>query len=145
MPVYQVATSGIMLTKEQRDTLAKRFTAVHHEVTDAAEPLIRIVFQPMPLGLIYTAGEIAPSFILSARCRAGRSEASRDELLHRLYDVIQGVTDLLPDQIVVALTETPTSSLMEAGMITLEPTQKAEAAGHEQPHVTFLGKYESCR
>ena len=74
MPIYQVVTSGVELTKEQRDTLAERFTAVHHEVTQAPEPFIRVVFQPMPLGLMYTAGRIEPSFVLAAGCRARPAE-----------------------------------------------------------------------
>ena len=142
MPIYQVVTSGVDLTKEQRDTLATRFTAVHHEVTQAPEPFIRIVFQPMPLGLMYTAGQIEPSFILDAGCRAGRSEITRHELMYKLYDVIREVTDLPPDQIFVAATEAPSGWLMEAGLILPEPTHEAEAAWMKKLQEQFPGKYD---
>ena len=142
MPVYQVVTSGVELTKEQRDTLAKRFTATHHEVTQAPEPFVRIVFQPMPLGLMYTAGEIAPSVVLHAGCRGGRSDATRSELLRRLYDVLHEVTDLPPDQIVVAISDTPSSWLMEAGMVMPEPIPAAEAAWIAELQRRFPGKYD---
>jgi phenylpyruvate tautomerase PptA (4-oxalocrotonate tautomerase family) len=128
MPVYQVVTSGVELDREQRDTLARRFTAAHHEVTGAPDPFIRVAFQPAPLGLMYTAGVIEPSFILLASCRAGRSEDVRHELMDRLYAIIREVTDLPPDQVLVAATDTPSGWLMEAGMILPEPDPEAEAA-----------------
>jgi phenylpyruvate tautomerase PptA (4-oxalocrotonate tautomerase family) len=115
---------------------------VHHEVTQAPEPYVRIVFQPMPLGLMYSAGEIAPSFILGAGCRGGRSDATRHELLHELYDVIREVTDLPPDQIVVAVTDTPPSWLMEAGMVLPETNHEAEAAWMKKLQERFPGKYD---
>ena len=142
MPIYQVVTSGVELTKEQRDTLAKRFTAVHHDVTRAPEPFIRVVFQPMPLGLMYTAGEIEPSFILGAGCRGGRSDAVRHELMRRLYEVIREVTDLPPDQIFVAATDTPAGWLMEAGMVLPETDREAEAAWMGKLRELFPGRYD---
>jgi hypothetical protein len=92
---------------------------------------------------MYTAGEVAPSFILVAGCRAGRSEITRQELLHKLYDVIREVTDLPPDQIFVAATDTPSGWLMEAGLILPEPTHDAEAAWMSQLKEMFPGKYAS--
>ena len=74
MPIYQVVTSGVDLTKEQRDTLAN--------------------------------------------------------------------TDLPPDQIVVAVTDTPASWLMEAGMILPETNRAAEAAWMKRLQERFPGKYD---
>ena len=91
---------------------------------------------------MYTAGEIAPSFILGAGCRGGRSDATRRELLHKLYDVIREVTDLPPDQIVVAVTDTPPSWLMEAGMVLPETNHEAEAAWMTRLQERFPGKYD---
>lgn len=145
MPIYQVVTSGIELTKEQRDTLARQFTEAHHEVTQAPEPFIRVVFQPMPLGLMYTAGAIEPSFILDAGCRAGRSEITRRDLMDRLYAIVRDVTDLPPDQIFVAVTDTPSSWLMEAGLVLPEPTRDAEAAWMKELQAMFPGKYDDYR
>ena len=116
-----------------------------HEVTQAPEPFIRVVFQPMPLGLMYTAGEIAPSFILHAGCRAGRSDATRSELLARLHDVVAEVTELPPDQIIVAISETPSSWLMEAGMVMPEPIPAAEAAWIAEIKKRFPGKYDEWK
>lgn len=142
MPIYQVVTSGVDLSKEQRDTLAERFTNVHHEVTQAPEPFIRVVFTPMPLGLMYTAGKVEPSFVLAAGCRAGRSENTRHELIGKLYDVVRDVTDLPPDQIFIAATDTPSSWLMEAGLILPEPTHDREVAWMKQLQEMFPGKYD---
>jgi phenylpyruvate tautomerase PptA (4-oxalocrotonate tautomerase family) len=116
VPVYQVATSGVELGREQRDTLAKRFDETHHEVTRPPEPPVRIVFQPMPLGLIYTAGEITPSFVLVASCRS-RGEDERQELMGRLDTVIREVTGLPDDQITVIVAGTPPPYDREAARV----------------------------
>ena len=145
MPIYQVVTSGVELSKEQRDTLAKRFTATHHDVTQAPEPFVRVVFQPMPLGLMYTAGEIEPSFILNAGCRGGRSEETRHDLMNRLYAVIREVVDLPPDQIFVAATDTPASWCMEAGLILPDTNHEAEAAWMRELQEMFPGRYEDVQ
>ena len=143
MPIYQVVTSGVELTKEQRQELATRFTQVHHQVTNAPEPFIRVVFQPMPLGLMYTAGKVEPSFVLAAGCRAGRSEITRNELIHKLYAVIRDVTDLPPDQVFVAATDTPSSWLMEAGLILPDPIPEAEAEWMDKLRAMFPGRYDN--
>ena len=142
MPVYQVVTSGIDLSQEQRDTLAKRLTETHHRVTQAPEPFIRIVFQPMPLGLIYSTGEIAPALIL-AGCRAGRSDATRTQLLQELYHDLREVTDVPAEQIVVAISETPSPWLIEAGMVMPQATHDDEAAWIERLRQEYPGKYDS--
>jgi phenylpyruvate tautomerase PptA (4-oxalocrotonate tautomerase family) len=141
MPVYQIVTSGVDLSQEQRDALATRITQTHHDVTGAPDPFIRVAFQPMPLGTMYTAGTIEPSLALAGNCRAGRSDQTRHELLHQLYEVVQDVVDLPPDQVLVAITETPSSWLMEGGLELPEPTHDAEAAWMKQLSEMFPGKY----
>ena len=141
MPVYQIVTSGVELDEEQRTTLATGITRTHHEITGAPDPFIRVAFTPMPLGLMYTAGRIEPSFVLVGSCRAGRSDQTRHELLLKLYDVIQGVVDLPPDQVLVAINETPSSWLMEGGLVLPEPTHDAEVAWMKQLSEMFPGKY----
>ncbi|MCD2191956.1 tautomerase family protein [Actinomycetospora endophytica] len=142
MPVYQVVTSGVELTEEQRDALATRFTDTHHEVTGAPDPFVRIVFQPLPLGLMYTAGRVEPSLILSAGCRGGRSEQTRHELMTKLYEVIQDVVGLPADQVVVVVSDTPSSWIIEAGMVLPEPTHDAEALWMKKLDEMFPGKYQ---
>jgi phenylpyruvate tautomerase PptA (4-oxalocrotonate tautomerase family) len=141
MPVYQITTSGVDLSQEQRDTLAQQITRTHHDVTGAPDPFIRVVFTPMPLGVMYTAGRIEPSIILHGACRAGRSDQTRHELLHTLYDVLQKVVDLPPDQVLVAINETESSWLMEGGLELPPPTHEAEVAWMKQLNEIFPGKY----
>jgi phenylpyruvate tautomerase PptA (4-oxalocrotonate tautomerase family) len=122
--------------------LAKRFTDVHHEVTQAPEPFVRIVFQPVPLGLMYTAGEIAPSFILAAGCRGGRTDTTRLELMTKLYDVIREVTSVPEDQIVVIVSDTPAAWAMEAGLVLPETDRATEAAWMKKLQAKFPGRFD---
>lgn len=126
MPIYQVVTVEVDLGKTQRDRLAAGLTEIHHDETQAPEPFIRVVFQPLPLGLAYTAGRVEPSFLLSCGIRAGRSEATRHSILRRCYDLVRDVTDLPPTQIFVAAPELLSSWLLEAGLILPEPNPEAE-------------------
>ena len=142
MPIYQVVTSGVDLAQDERERLAKGFTAIHHDETQAPEPFIRIVFQPMPLGLMYTAGNIEPSFILSCGIRAGRSEITRQNIMRRCNDLILEVTNLPLDQIFVAAPEEQSGRLMEAGLILPEPTPEAEAAWMRQLNELMPGKFD---
>lgn len=141
MPVYQVVTSGVDLTEEQREALATRFTRTHHETTGAPDPFVRIVFQPLPLGLMYTAGRVEPSLILHAGCRGGRSEQTRHELMNKLYEVIKDVVGLPADQVVVVVSDTPSSWIIEAGMVLPEPVHEAEVQWMRTLNEMFPGKY----
>ncbi|MBV9720945.1 MAG: tautomerase family protein [Mycobacterium sp.] len=143
MPIYQVITGGVELNGGQRDVLAKRFTEVHHAVTNAPEPFIRVIFQALQPGLIYTAGEVTPSFILIAGCRGGRTDDTRLKLMKELHAVIRMVTNMPEDQIVIVVSDTPASWVMEAGMVLPETHHETEAAWMQELQAKFPGKYEN--
>ena len=65
--------------------------------------------------------------------------------VNRLHDVVREVTDLPPDQIFVAATDTPSSWLMEAGMVLPEPNPEAEEAWMDRLREMFPGRYEDVR
>lgn len=142
MPVYQVAHSGLPLTLTQRDRLARGITKIHHDVTNAPEPFVRIVFQPIPFGLLYTAGEIAPSIIVAGNIRDGRSEASRQQIIQRCYDLVTEVTDAMPSQIVVTVDEVPYSWIMEAGYFMPPANDAAEDAWIAQLQRAYPGEFD---
>ena len=142
MPIYQYVHSGAPLTMVERDTIAKGIVHIHHSVTNAPEPFVRVVFQPVPLGMIYTAGEIAPSVVLNCQIRAGRTQEQRHELLSRCYQLISRVTKLAPDQIVISIGETPGPDIMEAGLILPPPTDEAEPAWVTSLQQTYPGQYD---
>lgn len=142
MPIYQVAHCGLPLTLTQRDRLARGITAIHHDVTNAPEPFVRVVFQPVPFGLIYTAGELAPSIIVVGGIRDGRSQAAREEIIRRCYDLVTEVTDATPGQIVVSLNEVPYSWIMEAGYFMPPANDAAEDAWIAQLQRAYPGEFD---
>lgn len=72
VPTYQVVTSGVDLDRDQRDRLAKGTPAIHHAETQAPEPFVRVVFEPMPRGVVYTGGVATPVVVLNGEIRSGR-------------------------------------------------------------------------
>jgi phenylpyruvate tautomerase PptA (4-oxalocrotonate tautomerase family) len=81
MPIYQYVRSGAPLSILERDRLAKEIVRIHHLATNAPEPFVRVVFQAVPLGMIYIAGEVAPSVILNCQIRSRRTQEQRREIL----------------------------------------------------------------
>lgn len=142
MPIYQYVHSGAPLSLVERDEIANGILRIHHEVTNAPEPFVRVVFQAVPLGLIYTAGEISASVVLNCQIRAGRTDEQRRELLTRCYELVSSVSKLAPDQIVINIGETPGPHIMEAGLILPEPTDDAEAAWIRTLQETYPGQYD---
>lgn len=142
MPIYQYVHSGAPLTMVERDRIAKGILQIHHDVTNAPEPFVRVAFQPVPLGLLYTAGTVAPSVILNCQIRAGRTQEQRQELLTRCYRLVKEVTKLEPDQIVINIGETPGPDIMEAGLILPDPTDDAEAEWIRTLQETYPGQYD---
>jgi phenylpyruvate tautomerase PptA (4-oxalocrotonate tautomerase family) len=142
MPVYQVAHAGIPFTLMQRDRIARGITRIHHDVTHAPEPFVRVVFEPMPYGNIYTAGEIDTSIVLFGNVRAGRSEVQRRQLVEQCYALLREVTGADPGQIVVGLNELPSTWLMEAGFFMPEATDEAESAWIARLQDAYPGRYD---
>lgn len=142
MPVYQVAHAGIPFTLMQRDKIARGITRIHHDVTNAPEPFVRVVFEPMPFGNIYTAGEVDASIVLLGNVRAGRSEVQRQQLVERCYALLREVTGADPTQIVIGLNELPSTWLMEAGFFMPEPTDEAESAWIARLQSAYPGKFD---
>lgn len=132
MPVYQFAAIGVPLEEEQRDRLAEGITRIHSEETQAPEPFIRVVFMPVPYGLGYTAGGVAPSVIVNGGIRAGRSDATRHAIMHRIHALVLEVVDIPSGQIVISTNDLPSNWLMEAGLIMPQPIPEDEAAWFER-------------
>ncbi|MBM9466671.1 tautomerase family protein [Nakamurella leprariae] len=142
MPIYQVAHCGLPLTVTQRDRLARGITRIHHDVTNAPEPFVRIVFQPVPFGLMYTAGELAPSIIVHGSIRDGRSEVARQQIVQRCYDLVVDVTSAAPNQVVVSIDEVPYSWIMEAGYFMPPANDTAEGAWIAQLQAAYPGDFD---
>ncbi|MCV7420558.1 tautomerase family protein [Mycobacterium yunnanensis] len=128
MPVYQCVTAGIDLTDDQRERIATGITTVHHDETGAPEPFIRVAFTPLPLGLMYTAGKVEPSIVISGGIRYGRSEVVRRQIMRRLHELAVEVTGSPEDHVLIVVSDTPNGWAMEAGIMMPEPFPEAEAA-----------------
>lgn len=142
MPVYQLVHSGIPLSLSERDRLAKGILEIHHSETNAPEPFVRVVFTPLPLGTIYTAGKISPSVLLSCGIRAGRTHEVRQRIIRRCYDLLAEVTQAPADQIFVVVEEAESSWIMEAGFFLPEPDDASEAAWIAELQQAYPGQYD---
>jgi phenylpyruvate tautomerase PptA (4-oxalocrotonate tautomerase family) len=128
VPVYQFGTIGIQLEDDQRERLAKGITQIHSEETKAPEPFIRVVFLPIPEGFGYTAGVKASSVIVNGGIRAGRSQETREAILHRIHELVLEEIDIPAGKVVVSTMDLPSEWLMEAGLMMPQPNPEEEEA-----------------
>ena len=110
MSVYQVVTSGVDLDRTQRDRLARGITDIHRAETRAPDSFVRVVFEPMPLGVVYASGEVAPVIVVNGGIRASRSEIIRHRIVRSCYALVVDVTGVAADQILIAVTDTAAST-----------------------------------
>jgi phenylpyruvate tautomerase PptA (4-oxalocrotonate tautomerase family) len=117
MPLYTVATQVGVLGGDAKADLAAKLTALHCEMSGAPKNWVHIVFQEYPQGSGFTAGEPAATVSLTLIIRSGRSSQYKQELLKRMWDLLQNATGAPDEQIVIGIQEAPPSQAMEMGQI----------------------------
>lgn len=117
MPLYTVTTQAGVLGNEAKARLAEQLTALHAEYAGVPRNWVHIVFHDYAAGSGFTAGVAAATVSLILMIRTGRSSDYKQELLKRLWRLLQTATSAPDDQIVVAIQELPASQAMEMGKI----------------------------
>ena len=121
MPVYRCNTPAGTLTQDQRNQIAKAFTDVHCNFTNAPRKFVQVLFFETPQGA--DTGYPTPHFIDGGN-RAGRSSETKQAILEGLTEVLSRIGNLSRDSIGGKITEGPASWSMEGGQILPEPGQE---------------------
>jgi phenylpyruvate tautomerase PptA (4-oxalocrotonate tautomerase family) len=117
MPLYTVSTQVGVLGSDAKADLAAKLTALHCEMSGVPKNWVHIVFQEYPQGSGFTAGEPAATVSLTLIIRSGRSPQYKQQLLKRMWDLLQNATGAPDEQIVIGIQEAPPSQAMEMGQI----------------------------
>jgi phenylpyruvate tautomerase PptA (4-oxalocrotonate tautomerase family) len=117
MPLYTVTTQRDLLSDDARVELAAKLTALHCETSGVPKNWVHIVFHDYPFGSGFTAGQPAATVTLTLLIRTGRSSEYKQDLLKRLWDLLQSATQAPDDQIVIGIQEVPASQAMEMGQV----------------------------
>ena len=117
MPLYTITTQAGVLDDAAKADLAGKLTTFHSEYAGVPQNWVHIVFQEYPQGSGFTAGEPAATVSLTLIIRSGRSSQYKQELLKRMWDLLQNATGAPDEQIVIGIQEAPPSQAMEMGQI----------------------------
>jgi phenylpyruvate tautomerase PptA (4-oxalocrotonate tautomerase family) len=122
MPLYSILTEAGVLTNDAKADLASRITSLHSEYASVPKDWVHIVFDDYARGSGFIAGVAAAPAVLTLLIRTGRSEEYKEQLLKRLWPLLQGATGAPDDQIVIGIQEVPASQAMEMGALMPAPS-----------------------
>ena len=117
MPLYTITTQAGVLDSPARSELAERLTAFHAEYAGIPRNWVHIVFHEYPIGSGFSAGRPSPTAALTLLIRTGRSADYKQEMLKRLWTLLQAATGAPDEEIVLGIQEVPSSQAMEMGKI----------------------------
>lgn len=115
MPLYTITTEAGVLSDTAKADLAKRLTTLHSDYAGIPANWVHVIFQDYPRGSGFSAGSAAQATALTLMIRTGRSAEYKQELLQRLWTLLQAATSAADDQIVIGIQELPASQAMEMG------------------------------
>ena len=126
MPFYTCYTSQDALSAGQKAHVAQEITRIHVGHTGAPRGFVRVLFQEAATGDCYTGGEVADFGMIRGVIRAGRTAQTKEALLRDLWELLQTVTGLGDDELLVSVQENPAGNAMEGGEVLPEPGEEAE-------------------
>src|ERR1700722_20228262 len=117
MPLYTITTQAGVLDDPAKADLAEKLTAFHAEYAAVPKNWVHIVFHEYANGSGFSAGRPSATAALTLLIRTGRSADYKQEMLKRLWSLLQAATGAPDEEIVLGIQEVPSSQAMEMGQI----------------------------
>jgi phenylpyruvate tautomerase PptA (4-oxalocrotonate tautomerase family) len=128
--VYQVIAREGLLDDDLRRRVAGEITRIHTEHTGAPELFVNVLFQDLPEGRLFTAGEPSSTTIVLGQVREGRELAVRQAMLRDLAEMWTRETGQPGGELLMGIQEVDPRAAMEGGLIM--PAAGEEAAWFEE-------------
>jgi len=137
MPLYLCNSVSGALHDEEKQRISREITRVHCAHTGAPEKFVHAFF-------LENAADhplFGRSVCLTGNIRAGRTEAQKEAIAAELTAEIVRHSTWSEDDVLVRLTDTPASWVMEGGEIFPEPGEESDwLKRHEQRGATLSQK-----
>lgn len=117
MPLYTIFAEDGSLSDKTKTEIAQQITRIHAEAMKVPKGFVRVVFLSYASGCGYTAGEKAPTVALNCVLRLGHTAQEKNDMLKRLWSMLQQLTGAATEQLAISLQEIPASNAMEMGQI----------------------------
>lgn len=125
MPLYQVIAPQDLLSDELRRRIAGEITRIHTTNTGAPALFVNVLFQDVPAGRMFTAGDPSRTTVIVGQVRAGRELDVRQAILRDLAAMWTATTGLDSGELLMAIQEVDPRVAMEAGLIMPAPGEEA--------------------
>jgi phenylpyruvate tautomerase PptA (4-oxalocrotonate tautomerase family) len=139
MPLYQCVSPAGLLDDDVRAGIAEEITRLHAEATGAPAAFVNVLFLQRESGMYFTAGKPSRNSLIVGEIRQGRDLSVRQALLSSLSQMWTSLTGQRSAQLIIALKETPSENVMEAGLIFPAPGQEAQWAHDNRARLAELG------
>ena len=120
MPLYRLKIPQDSVNPQQRAAIAKSFTDIHCDSTNAPRNFVHVFFDEHP----ESESPWPARYYMDGINRAGRPQEVTDRLLHDLLESFAAHSGLPRDQIAGRIGVTPASWVMEGGAVLPEPGQE---------------------
>lgn len=126
MPIYHCLVQQDSLSAEQKQQVSREITRIHGEVTGAPAIFVDVIFDEVPRGDWFTAGEPSSRSIIQAAIRAGRTDDVKARLMSEISRSWNRVTGQREQDLEIAVTDFPARYLMRGGMLLPEDGQERD-------------------
>ena len=126
MPIYQCLIQQNSLSAEQKQQMSAEITRIHRDVTGAPAIFVDVIFDEVPRGDWFTAGEPSSRSIIQAAIRAGRTDEQKASLMSQISRSWNRVTGQREEDLEIAVMDFPARYLMRGGMLLPEDGQERE-------------------
>ena len=126
MPIYHCLIQQDSLSAEQKQQVSREITRIHGEVTGAPAVFVDVIFDEVPRGHWFTAGEPSSRSIIQAAIRAGRSDGKKARLMAEISRSWKQVTGQREEDLEITITDFQARHLMRGGMLLPEDGQERE-------------------
>ena len=119
MPTYTVKYYNINLSKKQKNSIANDITNTHSKFTGANTFFAQVIFQKNEKSAHFMGGKLVRNkeIFLNGQIRAGRSSATKKNLILGLRKVLMHNTKLKKDFVWIYLEDLPPKQMIEYGEI----------------------------
>ena len=120
MPLYRLKIPQDSVNPQQRAEIAKSFTDIHCDSTNAPRNFVHVFFDEHP----ESESPWPARYYMDGINRAGRPQEVTDKLLNDLLESFAAHSGLPRDQIAGRIGVNPASWIMEGGSVLPEPGQE---------------------
>jgi phenylpyruvate tautomerase PptA (4-oxalocrotonate tautomerase family) len=139
MPLYRCTSPAGLLDDGMRVGIAEEITRLHTEATGAPAAFVNVLILQREPGMYFTAGQPSSNSIIVGQIRQGRDLSVRQALLSSLSQMWTRFTGQRSAQLIIALKETPSENVLEAGLIFPAPGHEAQWAHDNHARLAELG------